>query len=132
VIGLPANIFYGTGIPTTILVFKKKRATRDVLFIDASNEFEKAKSQNRLTQANIDKIMQTYQQREDVERYAHLATFDEIKGNDYNLNIPRYVETFEAEQEIDLAEVKKQLAQDNQEIAELEATIASLLEVLGA
>jgi type I restriction enzyme M protein len=132
VIGLPANVFYGTTIPTTILVFKKKRTTRDILFIDASNEFEKAKNQNRLTVANIDKIVQTYERRVDVERYAHLATLEEVKSNDYNLNIPRYVETFEAEQEIDLDEVKKQLAQDNQEIAELEAKIASLLEVLGA
>lgn len=132
VIGLPANIFYGTGIPTTILVFKKKRATKDVLFIDASNEFIKVKSQNRLTADNINKIVETYQKRTDVEKYAHLASLDEIQGNDYNLNIPRYVDTFEQEEEIDLNEVKQLLERDNREIAELESKIAQMLATLGA
>lgn len=132
VIGLPANIFYGTGIPTTILVFKKKRATKDVLFIDASNEFIKVKSQNRLTADNINKIVETYQERTDVEKYAHLASLDEIQGNDYNLNIPRYVDTFEQEEEIDLNEVKQLLERDNREIAELESKIAQMLATLGA
>ena len=131
VIGLPANIFYGTGIPTTILVFKKKRATKDVLFIDASAEFTKVKSQNRLTSDSIDKILETYQKREDVEKYAHVASLKEIQDNDYNLNIPRYVDTFEQEEEIDLAEVKRLLEQDKQEIAELEAKIAQALATLG-
>lgn len=131
VIGLPANIFYGTGIPTTILVFKKNRTVKDILFIDASREFEKAKNQNRLTSEHIDKIVRTYQQRADVERYAHVATLDEIRENDYNLNIPRYVDTFEQEKEIDLAEVRRQLEQDKREIAELEAKIAETLRTLG-
>ncbi|WP_139652418.1 type I restriction-modification system subunit M [Raoultibacter phocaeensis] len=132
VIGLPANIFYGTGIPTTILVFKKNRTTKDVLFIDASNEFMKVKKQNRLTDDNISKIVDTYQERADVEKYAHLASIKEIQDNDYNLNIPRYVDTFEQEEEIDLNEVKQLLEQDKQEIAELEAKIAEQLKLLGA
>lgn len=131
VIGLPANIFYGTGIPTTILVFKKNRQTRDVLFIDASGEFEKAKNQNRLKPEHIEKIVETYKNRKDVEKYAHKASLEEIKENDYNLNIPRYVDTFEEEEEIDLAEVQKLIDQDEKEIAELEKVIANQLKLLG-
>lgn len=131
VIGLPANVFYGTGIPTIILVFKKNRTTKDVLFIDASNEFEKVKNQNRLTEENISKIVETYRKREDVEKYAHLASIEEIRGNDFNLNIPRYVDTFEQEEEIDLNEVKLLLERDKQEIAELESKIARILATLG-
>lgn len=131
VIGLPANIFYGTGIPTTILVFKKNRTAKDILFIDASREFEKAKNQNRLTEEHISKIVATYAAREDVEKYAHVASIDEIRENDYNLNIPRYVDTFEQEEEVDLAEVRRQLDEDNREIAELEAKIAETLRELG-
>lgn len=131
VIGLPANIFYGTGIPTVILVFKKNRSTKDVLFIDASQEFEKAKNQNRLTEENINKIVETYARREDVEKYAHVAGIEEIRENEFNLNIPRYVDTFEEEEEIDLDEVRRQLNQDKKEIAELEAKIADTLKILG-
>ena len=130
VIGLPANIFYGTGIPTTVLVFKKNRDTKDILFIDASREFEKAKNQNRLTDEHISKIVGTYQKREGVEKYAHVATIEEIRENDYNLNIPRYVDTFEQEEEIDLDEVRRLLEQDKREIAELEAKIAQTLATL--
>lgn len=131
VIGLPANIFYGTGIPTVILVFKKNRTTKDVLFIDASQEFEKAKNQNRLTEEHISKIVETYRAREDVEKYAHKASIDEIRENEFNLNIPRYVDTFEEEEEIDLGEVRRMLNEDKREIAELEAKIADTLKLLG-
>lgn len=131
VIGLPANLFYGVSIPTVIIVFKKKRSTKDILFIDASKEFEKGKNQNRLTDENIDKIFETYHNRVDVEKYAHVASIEEIRENEYNLNIPRYVDTFEEEEPIDLDEVNKQLAQDNQEITELEAKIAEQLKILG-
>lgn len=131
VIGLPANIFYGTGIPTIILVFKKGRETKDILFIDASREFEKAKNQNRLTPANIEKIVETYRNRQDVEKYAHVASLDEVRENDYNLNIPRYVDTFEEEEEIDLDEVLRLIEQDKREIAELEREIADQLKLLG-
>lgn len=131
VIGLPANIFYGTGIPTIILVFKKGREAKNILFIDASREFEKAKNQNRLTPANIEKIVETYKKREDVEKYAHVASLDEVRENDYNLNIPRYVDTFEEEEEIDLDEVLRLIEQDKREIAELEREIADQLKLLG-
>ena len=131
VIGLPANIFYGTSIPTIVLVFKKNRKTKDILFIDASGEFEKVKNQNRLKPENIEKIVETYRNRKDVEKYAHLASLDEIKANDFNLNIPRYVDTLEQEEEIDLAEIKNLIDADKQEIAELEATIAEQLKILG-
>lgn len=131
VIGLPANLFYGTSIPTTILVFKKNRKTRDILFIDASNEFKKGKNQNILTDENIDKIIKCYQTRESIEKYSHVASLEEIKENEYNLNIPRYVDTFEEEEEIDIQEVIKQLQQDNQEILELEKEINEQLKILG-
>ncbi|MDY4003215.1 MAG: type I restriction-modification system subunit M [Ligilactobacillus saerimneri] len=131
VIGLPANLFYGTSIPTTILVFKKNRKTKDILFIDASKEFEKNKNQNKLTAENIDKIVTTYEKREDVDKYAHVASLDEIKENDFNLNIPRYVDTFEEEEPVDLQEVQKLLAQDDEEIKQLEAEIAEQLKILG-
>ncbi|MGL6057708.1 MAG: type I restriction-modification system subunit M [Culicoidibacterales bacterium] len=131
VIGLPANIFYGTSIPTTILVFKKNRVTKDVLFIDASNEFEKGKNQNNLTDANIEKIIETAKARIDVEKYAYVASIEEIRENDFNLNIPRYVDTFEEEEPIDIVEVSKQLERDNAEIAELEASIKEQLKILG-
>lgn len=110
VIGLPANIFYGTSIPTCILVFKKCREDNDhVLFIDASDEFEKIKAQNYLTDEHVDKIIDTFKNRKSIEKYSHLASLDEIKENDYNLNIPRYVDTFEEEEPIDLDEVSREL-----------------------
>lgn len=131
VIGLPANLFYGTSIPTTILVFKKNRSSSDILFIDASKEFEKGKNQNTITEAHIEKIIAAYRNRKDVEKYAHVATLDEVIENDYNLNIPRYVDTFEEEEPIDLAQVLADLEKDNQEIAELEKTIQEQLKLLG-
>lgn len=110
IIGLPANIFYGTSIPTCILVLKKNRQHADnILFIDASNDFDKQKTQNKLLPEHIDKIIRTYQQRVDVEKYAHVANLKQVKDNDFNLNIPRYVDTFEAEADIDLDVIAKQL-----------------------
>ncbi|WP_432719160.1 type I restriction-modification system subunit M [Pectinatus frisingensis] len=131
IIGLPANLFYGTSIPTIILVLKKKRPTKDILFIDASRDFIKGKNQNNLSEDAIKKIIQTYLNRHEVDKYAHLASLSEIKKNDYNLNIPRYVDTFEEEAEIDLTEVNRQLEQDNKEIAVLEAEIKEQLKLLG-
>lgn len=120
VIGLPANIFYGTSIPTCILVFKKCRETPDdILFIDASKEFEKVKNQNMLRDEHINKIVETYRNRTVIEKYSHLATLKEVAENDYNLNIPRYVDTFEEEEPIDINAVM-------QEIKELEAKRANL------
>ena len=131
VIGLPANLFYGVTIPTVIIVFKKKRTSKDILFIDASNEFEKGKNQNTLTDDNISKIVETYHNRVDIPKYSHVASIEEIRENDYNLNIPRYVDTFEEEEEINLDEINALLAQDRKEIAELEAIIAEQLKILG-
>ena len=110
VIGLPANLFYGTSIPATVLVFKKcRREDEDVLFIDASKEFEKEKNQNRLTDENIEKIFNTYKNREDVAKYSHKVSLIEIKENDYNLNIPRYVDIFEEEIIKNIDDVAKKL-----------------------
>ena len=131
VIGLPSNLFYGTSIPTVIMVLKKKRSSKDILFIDASREYTKGKNQNKLSEENIDKIIKTYRERKDVCKYAHLATIEEIRQNDYNLNIPRYVDTYEEEEEIDINEVKKLLEQDKKEIAALEAEIAEQFKLLG-
>lgn len=131
VIGLPANLFYGTSIPTTILVFKKNRTNRDVLFIDASNEFEKGKNQNNLSEEHIAKIIDTYRNRVDVEKYAHVASLEEIKENDYNLNIPRYVDTFGEEEELDLDEINRMIEQDNRDIEALEKEITEQLALLG-
>lgn len=130
VIGLPANIFFNTSIPTTIIVLKKNRRTRDVLFIDASKEYEKGKNQNILASEHIDKILKTYIKRENVDRYAHLASFDEIKENDYNLNIPRYVDTFEEEEQIDIVALGKELATLNDEIKQAEQAFLNMLDDL--
>ncbi|NLN14179.1 MAG: type I restriction-modification system subunit M, partial [Tissierellia bacterium] len=109
VIGLPEGLFYGTGIPACIMVFKKNRTRRDVLFIDASGEgnYEKGKNQNKLREQDIEKIVETYEKYEDVDKYAYVATYEEIKENDYNLNIPRYVDTFEEEEPVDMEEVAR-------------------------
>ena len=131
VIGLPANLFYGTGIPTVVLVFKKNRKTRDILFIDASKEFEKGKNQNNLSDDNVEKIVETYKLRKDIDKYAHVASYDEIKKNEFNLNIPRYVNTFEEEAPVDIAAVCRQLEQDNTEIQALEKEIMEQLKILG-
>lgn len=130
VIGLPAGIFYSTGIPTIIMVLKKDRPGRDVLFIDGSKEFVKGKPQNFLDDKNIDKLFQAYKDRKDVDKFAHVATFDEIKKNEFNLNIPRYVDTFEPEPEIDLAEVNKAMAETNKEIAQNKDELLAMLQEL--
>ncbi len=132
VIGLPANIFFGTSIPTCILVFKKCRENEEnILFMDASKDFEPGKNQNRLRDEDIDKIVNTYKNREEIEKYSHIASLDEIKENDYNLNIPRYVDTFEEEEEIDIKKVQKQLKEINKEIAETNIELNKYLKELG-
>ena len=112
VIGLPANLFHGASIPVVVLVLKSKRNGNagNILFIDASKEYKPGKVQNELTDENIQKIVETYKNRVDVERYAHVATMEEIEGNGWNLNIPRYVDTSEPEEEIDIQAVKAGLA----------------------
>lgn len=112
VIGLPANLFYGTGIPATILVFKKCRQDDEyVIFIDASKEFDQVKNQNKLTDENIAKIFDAYKNRKEIDKYSHKASLAEIKENEYNLSIPRYVDTFEEEAKIDIEETTKRLSQ---------------------
>lgn len=131
VIGLPANIFFGTSIPTVILVFKKCRENNDILFIDASNEFEKGKNQNNLTDASVQRIVDTYVKRETIDKYSYVADMDEIKENDYNLNIPRYVDTFEEEEAIDLQAVSDRIAKIDEEIASIDDELAVYLKELG-
>lgn len=132
VIGLPANIFYGTSIPTCILVFKKCREIDDnVLFIDASQSFEKGKNQNHLTDDDVNKIVDTYSKRETIDKYSYVASLDDIKDNDYNLNIPRYVDTFEEEEPIELDQVQQDLKNIDKEIADVKAEINEYLKELG-
>lgn len=130
VIGLPAKIFFNTDIPTTVIILKKNRPTKDVLFIDASNEFERGKNQNVLKERHIDKILDTYIKREDMEKYAHVASFEEIVENDYNLNIPRYVDTFEEEEAISLVDLSSEMKQTQQTLQEAEKNLLSMLQEL--
>ncbi|MDQ6994689.1 MAG: type I restriction-modification system subunit M, partial [Mariprofundaceae bacterium] len=131
VIGLPEKLFYGTGIPAAILIFKKNKTDSHVLFIDASREFKNGKNQNFLTEKHLSNILDTYKTRKTVDKYAYLASFDEIKENDFNLNIPRYVDTFEEEKEIDLMAVLQERKQLKGTLADLEVEMASYLKELG-
>lgn len=131
VIGLPEKLFYGTGIPAAILIFKKEKVDDNVLFIDASREFKSGKNQNQLSEENIDKIAVTYRSGENVDKYAYLASLEEIKENDYNLNIPRYVDTFEEEEEIDLLAVRTDRERLKTQLTELETEMTKYLEELG-
>ena len=127
--GLPP--FHGTGIPAAVLVFKRNKADDKVLFIDASREYQNDKNQNRLRQTDIDKIVATYQARETLDKYAYLASFEEIKENDFNLNIPRYVDTFEEEQEIDINAVQDEIAKLENELVGVKQEMAGYLKELG-
>lgn len=132
IIGLPANIFYGTSIPTCILVMKKCRKEDDnILFIDASKEFEKVKTQNKLRPQHIQKIVETYRDRKEIEKYSHLATLQEVAENDYNLNISRYVDTFEEEEPIDIKAVMAEIKELEAKRAELDKEIEIYLKELG-
>lgn len=140
VIGLPANLFFGTGIPAAIVIYskarkpwKQARSHRDkhVLFIDASREFEDGKNQNILRPKDIDKIVSTFDAFRQVEKYAYPATLNEIAENEFNLNIPRYVDTFEPEPEVDIPAVKEEIAAIEKELARVEKELASHLKELG-
>ena len=134
VIGLPANIFYGTSIPTCIMVFKKCREhPDDVLFIDASgpDNFEKGKNQNTLRGKDVDRIVETYRTRTSAERYAHVAPMSEIEANEFNLNIPRYVDTFEEEPLVDLAAVLDELQEIDVALKETDERLAGFCAELG-
>ena len=133
VIGLPGNLFYGTSIPACILVFKKNRVKDEVLFIDASGDgnFEKGKNQNILRDADIEKIISTYKAYETIEKYSYKATRAEIRENDYNLNIPRYVDTFEEEELIDIDVVRTNIKNIEEELKNVQAQLDQYLRELG-
>jgi len=138
VVGLPENVFFGTSIPACILVFKKDRKNTDVVFIDASKKdktgkprYVKGKNQNILEEKHIDDIVKAYQKRKNAEKFVHVASLKEIKGNDYNLNIPRYVDTFEEEELIDIEEVQRNIKRLKAEIAKAEAKMDGYLKELG-
>jgi type I restriction enzyme M protein len=131
VIGLPANLFFGTGIPAAILLFNKGKSHGDVLFIDASRDFKDAKNQNVLTDEHLQRIVKTYRAFQTVEKYAYRATPQELADNDFNLNIPRYVDTFEEEAEIDLKAVKKEITTLESELAAVRKKMDGYLKELG-
>lgn len=138
VIGLPANLFTTTGIPVAILILDRSReqgganeARRDVLFIDASKEFTPGKTQNVMEEGHLAKVLETYASRAETPKYSHRASPEEIAENDFNLNIPRYVDTFEAEEEIDVAALQKQINSIEAELAEVRAKMAGYLKELG-
>ena len=131
VIGLPTGLFYGTGIPACILLFNKGKATTDVLFIDASREFGEGRNQNALRVQDIEKIVATHLAFATVEKYAKRATREEIAANDYNLNIPRYVDTFEQEEDIDIVAVQAEIDRLEGELVQTRAEMKRYLEELG-
>ncbi|KAB8198606.1 type I restriction-modification system subunit M [Lysobacter maris] len=131
VIGLPEKLFYGTGIPAAVLVFRKKKADDKVLFIDASRDYQDGKNQNFLREVDLQRIFDTVQVRQNVDKYAYLASPAEITENEYNLNIPRYVDTFEEEEEIDLVAVRREREKLKDELARLEEQMAGYLKELG-
>src|SRR5699024_7963066 len=133
VIGLPEKLFFGTGIPACIMVFKKDRTKKEVLFIDASGEenYEKGKNQNKLREKDIEKIVETYENYETIDKYSYVTNIEEIKENDYNLNIPRYVDTFEEEEPVDMEEVAENIDNIKSELKEVEAEMERYLEELG-
>jgi len=114
-----------------ILIFKKNRANKDVLFIDASREYNKDKNQNSIDERHIEKILETYRNRTEVDKYSHVATLEEIEENDYNLNIPRYVDTFEEEEPVNIEETKANIARIEAELSEVKKQMQAYLEELG-
>lgn len=131
VISLPEKMFFGTGIPAAILVFRKQKTDNSVLFIDASREFEAGTNQNNLTEEHLTKIVETFVARQTVDKYAYRATLEEIAENDFNLNIPRYVDTFEEEDEIDLITVREERTRLKSDLADLETRMEGHLRELG-
>lgn len=131
VIGLPENLFYGTSIAACICVFKKNKTDRDVYFIDASKYFEKGKNQNILRDEDIQRIMDAYSSKKEIEKYAHLATIEELTENEFNLNIPRYVDTFEEEEEVDLNAVMEEYHKLEEEEKKVTEELNKYLEELG-
>ncbi|MFG0372547.1 type I restriction-modification system subunit M [Citrobacter sp. zjy_2] len=131
VIGLPEKLFFGTGIPAVILIFKKQKVDNNVLFIDASHEFQSGKNQNQLTDKNIRDIVKAYRNGGNINKYAHIASLQEIRDNGYNLNIPRYIDTSEEEVEIDMMAIRAERQQLQAQMAELEVEMTKYLKELG-
>lgn len=131
VIGLPENLFFGTGIPACILIFKKNKVNNSVVFIDASNDFDKGKNQNILRDEDIEKVLEAYKNREEVEKYCHIATFEELEDNDFNLNIPRYIDTFEDEEKIDMQLLSDDMNQIENELIKIRVSMKKYLDALG-
>ncbi len=132
VIGLPANLFYGTGIPAAIMIFNKgKGKNKNVLFIDASRDFESGTNQNKLRDSDIQKILETYKAFKTMDKYSYCATFEEIRENEFNLNIPRYVDTFEEEEEVDIPAVQKEIEALEKELVEVKEKMNGYLKELG-
>ncbi|MFW6096248.1 MAG: N-6 DNA methylase, partial [Bacteroidota bacterium] len=131
VVGLPPKLFYGTGIPASIMVFNKGKETSDVLFIDASREFLEGTRQNRLGDEHIEKIIQTYEDFKTINKYSYRAAYKEIEENEFNLNIPRYVDTFEEEEEVDIPKVKEEIKDLEQELTEVRKEMDQYLNELG-
>ena len=138
VVGLPVNLFTTTSIPVAILIFDRSReeggkneSRSDVLFIDASKEFTPSKSQNVMDKTHVGKVLKTYRTREEIERYSHRASPKQIADNDYNLNISRYVDTFDPEEEIDVATVQEEITQIETELAKIRAKMIGYLRELG-
>ena len=130
VIGLPANLFYNTSIPTCIIVLKKHRDGRDVLFIDASKKFDKGKKQNEMTDEHINEVLELYNKRETVDKESFLASFEDIEKNDFNLNIPRYVDNFEEEEPVDLNALLLDMKKTDDELEQVQGEFVSLLKEL--
>ena len=130
VIGLPANMFYNTSIPTCIIVLKKHRNGRDVLFIDASKKFNKGKKQNEMTDEHIESVIELYSKRETVEKEAFLASFEDIEKNDFNLNIPRYVDNFEKEEDVDINVLLSDMQRTDDELEKVQGEFVSLMKEL--
>lgn len=127
VIGLPSNMFYNTSIPTCIIVLKKHREGRDVLFIDASNLYKKEKKQNVMNEEHINKVLELYKDRKTIDKVSYLASYDDIEANDFNLNIPRYVDTSEEEEEIDLKQLSGNIKETNKAIKNGNRELLSML-----
>ncbi|MCR8927506.1 type I restriction-modification system subunit M [Priestia megaterium] len=133
VIGLPEGLFFGTNIPACIMVFKKNRNKESVLFINASSDgnFERGKNQNKLRETDIERIVEVYEEYKTFDKYSYVATLDEIEENNYNLNIPRYVDAFEEEEQVNIEVVKENINNIKQELQEVEIKMNNFLKELG-
>ncbi|MCC5934810.1 MAG: type I restriction-modification system subunit M [Balneolales bacterium] len=131
VIGLPEKLFYGTGIPAALMVIKKQRSRREVLFIDASREYQSNKKQNELREEDLAKIVETYSDYKTIEKYSYVATPDDIIENEFNLNIPRYVDTFEEEEPVDIKAVQEEITRLEGELGNIRSQMNAYLKELG-